>query len=320
LNLDDTAELMARFILAALTAWVCMGGLAYGLRGKATPTPTARPAVIGTQLGFTETATVLVSVNALFAAFVAIQLRYFFGGQSNINVAGFTYSDYARRGFFELVIVAVITLGLGMVLQNITRRETRIAVVGFKVLCVVLAALTGVILVSAYQRLQLYEDAYGFTRLRVFSHVLMVWIGVLLAVFALTVLLSRPRLFVFGLLLALLGFAATLNMLNPDAFIARHNVLRYQGTGKLDVIYLVTLSDDALPQLLPLLDGPDTEISETVGRALHYRLNELDSWKADAGWPGWHLARARALDQLSTRRAEIERYKPQEYFLGAPVE
>src|SRR5258705_12567285 len=145
----------------------------------------------------------------------------------------------------------------------------------------------------------------------------MVWIGALLAVFALTVLLSRPRLFVFGLLLALLGFAATLNMLNPDAFIARHNILRYQATGKLDVIYLVTLSDDALPQLLPLLDDPDPDISGTVGHALHYRLNELDICKASAGWPGWHLARARARDQLATRRTEIERYKPQQYFLGA---
>ena len=48
-------------------------------------------------LGFTEAAIVLGSVALLFAAFVAIQFRYFFGGQANITREGYTYADYARR-------------------------------------------------------------------------------------------------------------------------------------------------------------------------------------------------------------------------------
>ena len=41
--------------------------------------------------------------------------------------------------------------------------------------------------------------------------------------------------------------------LNTDAFIAQQNISRYQETGKIDAIYLASLSDDALPDLLPLL-------------------------------------------------------------------
>ena len=53
-------------------------------------------------LGFTEAAVVLGAVVVLFALFVVIQFQYFFGGQTNIGVQGYTYSEYARRGFGEL--------------------------------------------------------------------------------------------------------------------------------------------------------------------------------------------------------------------------
>jgi hypothetical protein len=61
-------------------------------------------------LGFTEAAIVLGSVAVLFAAFVYIQFQYFFGGQANIHIDGYTYSEYARRGFGELITVAVFSL------------------------------------------------------------------------------------------------------------------------------------------------------------------------------------------------------------------
>ena len=60
------------------------------------------------RLGSIEAATVLWLVVALFAAFVVLQLAYLFGGRDTLSVAGLTYSDYARRGFFELVAVAVL--------------------------------------------------------------------------------------------------------------------------------------------------------------------------------------------------------------------
>ena len=70
-------------------------------------------------LGITETAVVLGCVTVLFAIFVGIQFQYFFGGEVNIGIEGYTYSQYARRGFNELIWVAFISLimllGLGAV-------------------------------------------------------------------------------------------------------------------------------------------------------------------------------------------------------------
>jgi hypothetical protein len=70
-------------------------------------------------LGFTESAIVLGSVVLLFIAFVVIQFQYFFGGQANIHIEGYTFSEYARKGFGELVTVAffslLLLLGLGAI-------------------------------------------------------------------------------------------------------------------------------------------------------------------------------------------------------------
>ena len=75
-------------------------------------------------LGFTEAAVVLGSVVLLFVLFVIIQFQYFFGGQTNIGLQGYTFSEYARRGFGELVAVAFFSLLLFLGLSAIVRRQT----------------------------------------------------------------------------------------------------------------------------------------------------------------------------------------------------
>ncbi len=73
-------------------------------------------------LGFTECNIVLGSVIVLFLLFVIVQFRYFFGGDLNISFEGFTYSQYARKGFNELVAVAFFSLVMILGLSVITKR------------------------------------------------------------------------------------------------------------------------------------------------------------------------------------------------------
>ena len=131
-------------------------------------------------LGFTEAAIVLGSLTVLFMVFVVIQFQYFFGGQANISIEGYTFSEYARKGFGELVAVAFFSLLLLLGLGNITHRQTETQRRVFSGFGAVLVGLVIVMLVSAYQRLVLYETAYGFSRLRTYTHVFMIWLGLLL--------------------------------------------------------------------------------------------------------------------------------------------
>jgi len=61
-------------------------------------------------MNWTEAAIILGSVDLLFAFFVSIQFQYFFGGQANIKIEGFTYAEYAPAGFHRVVVVAVLSL------------------------------------------------------------------------------------------------------------------------------------------------------------------------------------------------------------------
>jgi Domain of unknown function (DUF4153) len=75
-------------------------------------------------------AVALTAVDVLFLVFVLVQLRFLFGGRGLVESSvGLTYAEYARHGFFELVVVAVLVLplvlGTDAVLKG-TPREVRL--------------------------------------------------------------------------------------------------------------------------------------------------------------------------------------------------
>ena len=114
------------------------------------------------RIGHPEALVVLVMVDLLFAAFVALQVAYLFGGLDTLAAAGLTYADYARRGFFELLAAAALAAAVVATLDARVRRRSR----GFVVAALALLGLTGITLVSSFLRLRLYQDAYGWTELR----------------------------------------------------------------------------------------------------------------------------------------------------------
>lgn len=244
-------------------------------------------------LGFIEATVVLGGVALLFAAFVVVQFRYFFGGQANINVAGFTYAEYARRGFGELVIVAFFSLLLILGLGGITGRQNSLQRRVFSGLSVAIVVLVMVMLVSAYQRLVLYETAYGFSRLRTYTHVALVWIGLLLATVVILEIFRQERTFAFAALLACLGFAISLAVVNVDDLIVQENVRRAMQGQELDVPYLVSLSTDSVPALVEAYQRPATPaaVRDEIGAALFCRL-QRNTEPAQLGWRSFTFSRS----------------------------
>ena len=255
-------------------------------------------------LGFTEAAIVLGSVLTLFTAFVVIQFQYFFGGQANINLEGYTYSEYARKGFGELVAVALFSLLLIMGCGAITRRDTETQRRVFSSLGVVLVGLVIVMLLSAFQRLVLYEDAYGFSRLRTYTHVFMIWLALLLVVVVALELTRQERALGLCLVLTALGFVVSLNLLNVDAFIVNQNIQReLRGNGEahlsqdrraeLDAQYFLDLSDDAIPALVAAFQDetlPDS-VHEKLGAALFCKRYDREQNVQKFSWQSFHMAR-----------------------------
>jgi hypothetical protein len=253
-------------------------------------------------LGFTETAIVLGSVIVLFAAFVIVQFQYFFGGQANLGAGGLTDSEYARRGFGELATVAFLSLLMIMGFSTITRRETEVQRRVYSGLSVILVALVMVILVSAYQRLLLNELAHGFFRLRTYSHVFYIWLAILLVAVVILEILHRERAFALAVVLASLGFAASLALLNVDGFTMRQGILRATQGYYLNVADLASLSDDSVPILVDEFLSPSFPSSthEAVGAILtcHIQLNSKQPAELQPDWRSFnysHWAADRAI-------------------------
>jgi hypothetical protein len=272
-------------------------------------------------LGFTESTIVLASVVILFAAFVVIQFQYFFGGQANINIEGYTYSEYARKGFGELVAVAFFSLLLLLGLGAVTRRETPTQRRIFSILGVILVGLVIVMLISAYQRLVLYESAYGFSRLRTYTHVFMIWLGLLLVAVVVLEMTRRERAAGLAMLVAALGFILSLGILNVDAFIVEKNVQREvqrveensssQDGVTLDAQYFLDLSDDAIPPLVNAYqDGslPDV-VQEEVGASLACIRYKRGQDTLDLPWQSFHFSRFYADLALESVKQDLDVYK-----------
>jgi hypothetical protein len=257
LRLEKLPEYILRLVLISLWTFLTAGLLLYALQKSEEET------LIGLDkpwpprfLGFTETTIILGSVNLLFLSFVTIQFRYFFGGEKNISLQGYTYSEYARRGFGELLAVAFFSLFLFMVLSAITHREKKRYRITFSALTGTLTGLIGVILVSSLQRLALYESAYGFTRLRTYSHLCVLWIGVLFLTILILEIFQGWRFFTLASLAAIAGFVLTMNAVNVDGLITRQNIQRAASEkSALDTNTLKYLSNDAIPDLIQLANS-----------------------------------------------------------------
>jgi len=255
-------------------------------------------------LGATEATVVLLAVVSVFGAFVALQVAYLFGGQDTMAAGGLTYSAYARRGFFELVAAAALAGGLIVLLELLVVRRSRF----YLALGVALVALTLVVLASAALRLQLYQEAYGWTELRLYVAVSIVAMAASLAVLATFLLLNRTHLLGHAMAVIALVSLVGLNVLAPSAFVAARNVDRVihpesvppDGDHSLDIGYLGVLADDAVPvlvQALPQLPAADAIV---VQRELEQRRGELGADPAFTSPMAWNLGREQAKAALAT--------------------
>jgi len=230
-------------------------------------------------------------VIALLVAFVVAQAAALFGGHDYVQrTTGLTYAAYVHQGFGQLTVATLLTLvTVALAVRNAptsTRRERALlrAVVG--TLCV----LTLVVVASALHRMDLYQQAYGFTVLRVLVDAFELWLGLLVVL----VLVAGVRLSGWWLPRAALASGAVLllvgGLANPEAWVAERNIDRYAATGKLDVRYLDSLGDDAVPTIVAGLP-PD------VLACLSPRPVSSTSWLE------WNLGRERAAAALPTSGA-----------------
>ncbi|MCK5566761.1 MAG: DUF4173 domain-containing protein, partial [Actinomycetia bacterium] len=165
----------------------------------------------------------------------------------------YTYAEYARRGFFELVVVSVINFIIILIAVSFIRKENRKVHLASKILLSLLVGLTFVLLISAFYRMLIYEQAYGFTYLRIFVQAFMVLLFFLFIINIIYIWYTKLPIIKSYFVVTLIVYIV-LNFSNVDLIIARNNIDRYIETGQIDMEYLKGLSYDAIPEMQRLID------------------------------------------------------------------
>jgi hypothetical protein len=297
----DFESLVSHCLLAVAIAWAVAGFLRGVVAGNPIRFFNGERSGNG-WMGVTETVIVLGLLDILFLGFVVVQFQYFFGGAARIQaVAGLTYAEYARSGFFELVAVAALVLPLLLTAHWLLRKEKARDEIVFRVLAGLQIVLLFVMIASALQRMRLYQREYGLTELRVYTMVFMGWLAVIFVWFAMTVLRGRRERFAFGAVVT--GFIAigALMAVNPDRLIARVNIEHAIAGRNFDAAYVAALSADAVPELI----GSLPKLSDPQRCALASQILLNEPLAGNPGWRRWNWSRAEAARSLAASDREL---------------
>ncbi len=292
-----TRDLGARALVMLAAAWCATGLLSRAAEPSAMRSGwrDVRARVTG------ETAVaMLIAIDVLFVVFVALQIAYLFGGRDTVEAVGVTYSSYARRGFFELVGAATL-VGVLLFALSVYAARGR----AFVVAALALLALTSVVLASAAYRLGLYQQAYGWSELRLYANALIALLAIALVLLGAGVLARRIDRVPLQLLVAAAAVALAVNAIGPARTVAAANLDRFidpsglpnDAHRGLDVWYLVALGDAAVPAIYERLPALPPFFREQVVAALD-RAPRLTP-ELGRGWQSWNWDRTRAAEALA---------------------
>ncbi|WP_456279326.1 DUF4153 domain-containing protein [Bacillus sp. AK128] len=238
--------------------------------------------------------TVLTLINFVYILYMISQFSYFFDvNPANISNS-YSYATYARRGFAELTIVSMINFTILLFIVYKTNQQSAFSKTIIRFLLSLLVVFTAAILFSAFYRLSLYEEAYGFTYSRVLAHSFMILLLILLICSFLRIWLKQlPLLKIFVLLS--LTFYVGLNYLNIDVFIIEQNIARYEQSGKIDLEYIGVLSDDVIPYLIQLQESGNMTIPSLIYKQETLLIRQDD-------WQEWNWSSHKAYQLLKESR------------------
>lgn len=203
----------------------------------------------------------LTVLNVIYIIFDIIQINSLLLHRVAENI---NYAEYARSGFFQLMVISFINFFIILISKKSEERKYT------KAMSIGLILLTFIIIISSFLRMYLYEQAYGYTVLRLGVYTILVTEGLLLIPTIAYVLNSKVKIIRYYLYIAFAVYTFV-NCFSIDRVITANNINRYNKTGKIDVEYLLFGNYDNLNQLRDLYeiyDGKEKEELEAYIKSM----------------------------------------------------
>lgn len=206
---------------------------------------------------------VFLSVISLcYLSYLFSQLAYFFSAFSGFLPENyeFSVSDYARRGFFEMSVIAALNFLIIFIVLILTKKRDGKLHAGIKALCTFIAVFTLLIISTALSKMVLYIKSLGMTELRVGTSGFMIALGIIFISLIVRIYISKVRV----IRTALISFAVVLTLFgcfNINSVIGEYNYNAYKNgwTETIDTRALYYLGPEGIPYLIKLSE--DKEMS-----------------------------------------------------------
>jgi hypothetical protein len=293
----STFDALPRIIFGTLIALFVAGSYFASLRATIRTRARSDSTTPQDRIGLTERRIVLGAAAVISWLFVLLQIGYLFATVPSAVGSGTTFAEYAHRGFGELTVAATgVALLIVAAHQRLAAEDEALARSALMWPSLALLAAVGCILISAFHRISLYEDAYGFTTTRVYAQAYTILtLGVLVVLGWYVLHKFDVRAIARGVMTLALTTLAVLVFWNGDAWVARANVDRYEETGKIDIEYLARgLSPDAYPTLVASIPRLGVSEQQQLTLALAKAYARTSSLKRVPSWYEWNLRRSRA--------------------------
>jgi len=186
-------------------------------------------------------ASFLSVLSVVYIVYLFSQLAYFFDAFKGILPGEFTLAEYARRGFFEMCVIAGINFAVAFIALLLSYKKDGKPSKIVSVLCTFISLFTIILISTALAKMILYIKNYGMTVLRITTSGFMlflfvVFIALILRCFCKKTKVVRVALISAMLILMLLGF------LNVEGTVAKYNVNAYM-KGNLKTIDINMIED-----------------------------------------------------------------------------
>ena len=197
----------------------------------------------------------LISLNIIYFIFIGIQIFSLGFHKLPSNI---TYSEYARTGFFQLMIIS--SLNILIILLTKKKEETKL----IKILKLLLIASTYMIIISSFFRMYLYEQKYGYTLLRIGVYLTLVTETLLLIPTIFYVLKKDFKIIRYYIMIPIIIYTM-MNMTSIESIITKRNIDLYEKTKEIDIEYLKNENCDNIKQLIDFYHRvEDREIKDSL--------------------------------------------------------
>lgn len=230
----------------------------------------------------------LSAISVCYLLYLFSQLAYFFSAfKGFLPEGGITYAQYARKGFFEMCVIAVINLALVFTSLLLAKKQNGKVCHGIKALATFNGLFTLVIIATAISKMVLYIDAYGMTVKRLTTSAFMVFlavvfISIILRVYLLKINVVKTALITAGCIVLILG------TVNVNRVCAQYNYESYKNNklNTVDIQALYDLGYEGIPYIVKLTDDQNQAIAKEAKHYLAraYLRDYFEKMTRDGDW------------------------------------